>query len=130
MFQISKPCQNLSTLTSCYLGEMHKIMLKLDEAAAGLEALGNPNRLEIYRLLVRAGTDGKPVGQIQQATGMAASTLSHHLKHLELAGLIMRRKEGTTHHCTANYPAMDGLIAFLTEECCVESSPHPGQPHG
>lgn len=101
-------------------------MLKLDEAAAGLEALGNPSRLEIYRLLVRAGGDGKPVGQIQAATGIAASTLSHHLKHLELAGLILRRKEGTTHFCCANYDRMDGLIGFLTEECCVESSPRPG----
>ena len=98
-------------------------MLKLDEAAAGLEALGNPNRLEIYRLLVRAGGAGKPVGQIQQATGMAASTLSHHLKHLELAELILRRKEGTTHYCCANYARMDGLIGFLTEQCCVESGP-------
>ena len=98
-------------------------MLKLDEAAAGLEALGNPNRLAIYRMLVRAGGDGKPVGQIQQATGMAASTLSHHLKHLELAGLIVRRKEGTTHHCCANYQTMEGLIGFLTEECCAESDP-------
>ncbi|MEM9061637.1 MAG: metalloregulator ArsR/SmtB family transcription factor [Pseudomonadota bacterium] len=104
-------------------------MLKLDEAAAGLEALGNPNRLEIYRLLVRAGDQGKPVGQIQQATGIAASTLSHHLKHLELAGLILRRKQGTTHFCCANYPAMDGLISYLTEECCADTSPHPGRPH-
>ena len=108
---------------------MHKIMLKLDEAAAGLEALGNPNRLEIYRLLVRAGDQGKPVGAIQEATGIVASTLSHHLKLLQLAGLITRRKEGTTHYCCANYPAMDGLIAFLTEECCADSAPHPDKSH-
>ena len=105
-------------------------MLKLDEAAAGLEALGNPNRLAIYRMLVRAGGDGKPVGQIQATTGMAASTLSHHLKHLELAGLIVRRKEGTTHYCCANYRTMDRLIGFLTEECCAESSVQPGQQDG
>lgn len=108
---------------------MHKIMLKLDEAAVGLEALGNPSRLAIYRLLVRAGANGKPVGAIQEATGIAASTLSHHMKHLELAGLILRRKQGTTHYCCANYPAMDGLIAFLTEECCADAAPHPGAPH-
>lgn len=105
-------------------------MLKLDEAAAGLEALGNPNRLAIYRMLVRAGGDGKPVGQIQATTGMAASTLSHHLKHLELAGLIVRRKEGTTHYCCANYRTMDALIGFLTEECCAESSSEPGTQDG
>ncbi|MEM7212972.1 MAG: metalloregulator ArsR/SmtB family transcription factor [Pseudomonadota bacterium] len=95
-------------------------MLKLDEAAAGLEALGNPSRLTIYRILVRAGYDGKPVGQIQQATGIAASTLSHHLKHLELAKLVTRRKNGTTHFCCANYDAMEALLEFLTEECCAE----------
>lgn len=101
-------------------------MLKLDEAAAGLEALGNASRLTIYRLLVRAGHDGKPVGQIQQETGIAASTLSHHIKHLELAGLVTRRKQGTTHFCSANYDTMDGLLAFLTEECCVEAD--AGEP--
>ena len=104
-------------------------MLKLKDAAAGLEALGNPSRLEIYRLLVRAGDVGKPVGSIQEATGIVASTLSHHLKLLQLAGLITRRKEGTTHYCCANYPVMDGLIAFLTEECCADASPHPGKRH-
>ncbi len=97
-------------------------MEALDQAAARLEALGNPTRLSVYRLLVRAGPDGHPVGHIQSALGIAASTLSHHLKLLEMSGLVLRRKKGVTHFCSANYATMDELIAFLTEECCVEAS--------
>lgn len=105
-------------------------MEELTKAAAGLEALGNPTRLEIYRFLVRAGEDGRLVGAIQETVGIPASTLSHHLKHLESVGLVRRRREGTRHFCTANYAAMDALIAFLTEECCADaSSGAPGHRH-
>ncbi len=104
------------------LGEYYfQPMNALEQAAARLEALGNPTRLTIYRLLVRAGEKGQPVGHIQSALGIAASTLSHHLKHLEISGLIRRRKDGVTHFCSAEYAAMDGLIAYLTEECCVDA---------
>lgn len=98
-------------------------MKTLETAAAGLEAIGSPVRLSIYRLLVRAGHQGLPVGQIQAQMEIPGSTLSHHLKHLETAGMIQRRREGTTHFCSANYEAMDGLIAYLTEECCVGETP-------
>ena len=96
-------------------------MENLDQAAARLEALGSPVRLAIYRFLVRAGDRGQPVGAIQAKMDVPASTLSHHLKHLETVDLIARRKEGTTHFCTARYPTMDALIAYLTEECCVDA---------
>ena len=96
-------------------------MERLDETAACLEALGNPTRLEIYRLLVRAGQPGRPVGKIQEALGIPASTLSHHLKQLETVALVQRHKQGTTHICTANYDTMGALIAFLTEECCADA---------
>jgi len=101
----------------------------LETAADRLEALGNPTRLAIYRLLVRAGDPGRPVGQIQAALEIPASTLSHHLKHLEMSGLVRRRKDGVTHHCSANFAAMDALIGFLTEECCADATPHPGRRH-
>jgi len=52
--------------------------MKLDDAAAHLEALGNPTRLKIYRILVRAGEEGMPVGKLQDRLEIAASTLSHH----------------------------------------------------
>ncbi len=104
-------------------------MSELDEMAACLEALGNPTRLAMYRLLVRAGEDGKNVGAIQAAMSIPASTLSHHLKHLELVGLVSRRREGTTHICVAEYMTMNELLGFLSEECCVDSQAKPHIPH-
>jgi DNA-binding transcriptional ArsR family regulator len=63
--------------------------MDLEKTASRLEALGNPTRLGIYRLLVRAGQDGLPVGEIQQRTEVARSTLSHHLHRL-IAGERVR----------------------------------------
>ena len=101
----------------------YRIMsMKLDIAADCLDALGNPTRLALFRMLVRAGVEGLPVGHIQRELEVPASTLTHHLKHLELVNLVARRKEGTTHYCSANYGVMDHLVLFLTEECCAEGS--------
>jgi DNA-binding transcriptional ArsR family regulator len=94
-------------------------MERLQQNAACFEVLGNSTRLEIYRLLVVAGPEGWPVGRIQEALGIPASTLSYHLKHLESVYLVQRRKRGTTHICTANYRAMESMLAFITEECCA-----------
>lgn len=91
------------------------------DAAARLEALGNPTRLAIYRLLVRAGATGLPVGRIQQALELAASTLSHHLKTLLTVGLVTQERDGTTLTCRANYPMMRGLVDFLVAECCADA---------
>ena len=62
--------------------------MKLDDAAARLEALGNTTRLKIYRALVRAGHAGMPVGRLQERLKIPASTLSHHVKTLVAVGLI------------------------------------------
>lgn len=94
--------------------------MELEEAAAQLEALGNPTRLKVYRALVRAGDDGLPVGRLQARLGIAASTLSHHLHKLILVGLVTQERQVTTLICRANYPVMRGLLGFLVEECCVE----------
>jgi DNA-binding transcriptional ArsR family regulator len=96
--------------------------MKLDDAAARLEALGNPTRLRIYRMLVRAGEEGMPVGRLQERLDIAASTLSHHLKALVGVGLVTQTREGTTLHCRTNYDLMRGLLLYLAEECCVEGS--------
>lgn len=97
--------------------------MKLDHAAAQLEALGNPTRLKIYRSLVRAGDLGLPVGRLQERIGIAASTLSHHLHRLILIGLVSQERQSTVLICRANYPAMDALLGFLSDECCVEAAP-------
>ncbi len=94
--------------------------MKLANAATQLEALGNPTRLTIYRTLVRVGETGLPVGQLQARLGIAASTLSHHLQKLILVDLVTQQRQGTTLICRANYPVMQALVGFLTEECCFE----------
>jgi DNA-binding transcriptional ArsR family regulator len=95
--------------------------MKIDEAAAGLEALGNPTRLRIYRTLVRAGDPGLSVGKLQGRLSIPASTLSHHLKTLIIVGLISQERDSTTLICRANYPMMRGLVQFLVAECCTEA---------
>jgi DNA-binding transcriptional ArsR family regulator len=100
-----------------YLGFMN-----LEQAAAQLEALGNPTRLQVYRALVRAGDAGLPVGRLQERIGIAASTLSHHLHRLILTGLVTQERRSTTLICRANYPAMDDLLGFLADECCADGT--------
>lgn len=99
--------------------------MTLDDAAALLEALGNPTRLRIYRTLVRAGEEGLPVGKLQDKLDIAASTLSHHVKALVSVGLVSQTREGTTLLCKTNYPNMRGLIEFMVEKCCTEGTCAP-----
>lgn len=103
--------------------------MKLADAATQLEALGNPTRLTIYRTLVRAGQSGLPVGQLQARLGVAASTLSHHLQKLIQVNLVTQERQSTTLICRANYPVMEALVGFLTEECCIEEKQKPCRPN-
>lgn len=95
--------------------------MNIEISAHQLEALGKPTRLRIFRVLVRAGDDGLPVGRLQARVGIAASTLSHHLKRLVNAGLITQERQATTLICRANYPAMNALVGFLVDECCADA---------
>ncbi len=99
--------------------------MKLEQAASQLEALGNPTRLNIYRILVRAGDEGLPVGSIQERLGIPASTLSHHCKRLIETGLVNQERQATTLICRASYPAMQALIGYLADECCADASCPP-----
>lgn len=92
--------------------------MKLPDAAACLATLGNETRLSIFRLLVRAGGDGLPVGRIQTKLGLAASTLSHHIAALVADGLVDQQREGRTLVCRPNFARMNALLSFLTEDCC------------
>ena len=96
-------------------------IMKLDDAAAHLEALGNPTRLKIYRTLIRAGAAGLPVGRLQDRLKIAPSTLSHHIKALVVVGLVTQVREATTLVCHANYEVMQGLVNFLVAECCADT---------
>lgn len=96
--------------------------MKLEKASAQLAALGSPTRLKIYRLLVRAGADGLPVGAIQDKLGVPASSLSHHVKELVETGLITRERQATALICRAHYPSMNALIGYLSDECCADGA--------
>ena len=98
--------------------------MEIHEFAARLHALGNETRLEIFRILVRAGADGLPVGSVQKRTQVPHSTLSHHLRKLIAVGLVRQRREGTTLYCCVEYSAMDETLGFLRDECCVDATQH------
>jgi ArsR family transcriptional regulator len=97
-------------------------IMKIDDAAARLEALGNSTRLRIYRALVRAGEGGLSVGKLQTKLDLAGSTLSYHLKGLLTVGLVIQERQATTLICRANYEIMHGLVGFLVDECCADAA--------
>jgi DNA-binding transcriptional ArsR family regulator len=88
------------------------------DAIAALAALAQESRLDVFRLLVQAGPDGLPAGQIAERLAVPANTLSFHLSQLRHAGLITFRRESRSLIYAAEYPAMNDLLAYLTENCC------------
>jgi ArsR family transcriptional regulator, arsenate/arsenite/antimonite-responsive transcriptional repressor len=88
------------------------------DAVAALAALAQENRLEIFRLLVQAGPEGMAAGQVAEKLGLAPNTLTFHFDRLRFAGLVTVRRDGRSMIYAAQYEAMNGLIAFLTENCC------------
>ncbi len=85
---------------------------------SALSALAQETRLAVFRYLVEAGPDGATVGRISEALGVTGATLSFHLKELTQAGLIQSRQQSRFIWYSANYDSMNGLIAYLTENCC------------
>ena len=98
--------------------------MEIGTAVQSLSALGEPTRLAVFRQLVEAGPGGLVVGQLAEHAPVSPGALSFHLKTLSQAGLISSRKEGTFVRYTANFAAMNALIAYLTDNCC---GGHPEQ---
>lgn len=88
------------------------------EALAALAALAQETRLDIYRLLVQTGPDGMPAGHIGDELGLPSATLAFHLKELKHAGLVTFTRNGRSLIYAAKYPTMNGLLSYLTENCC------------
>ncbi len=84
----------------------------------GLSALSQETRLDVFRLLVEHAPDGLTAGEIAQTLGVAATALSFHFKELVAAGLITSRQDGRYVWYRANVEAMNGLVGYLTENCC------------
>ena len=87
-------------------------------AVTALAALAQASRLAVFRLLVEAGPEGLPAGRIGERLGVPPSSLSFHLKELSHAGLIRSDQQGRYVIYSANFDAMNDLVAFLTENCC------------
>ncbi len=92
--------------------------MKKSQILAALAALSQENRLDAYRLLVQAGPEGRPAGEIAAALGLPPNTLTFHLDRLREAGLVTVRRDGRSMIYAAQFDTMNGLIAYLTENCC------------
>ena len=92
--------------------------METKQALAALAALAQESRLASFRLLVQAGPAGMSASRIAEALQVAPSSLSFHLKELTHAKLASPRQEGRFIIYVANFDTMDGLLGFLTENCC------------
>ena len=95
--------------------------METTETVAALSALAQEHRLAIFRLLVQAGPQGLPAGQVAEQLGLAPNTLTFHFDRLRLAGLVTQRREGRSMIYAAQFETMNALLGFLTENCCQGS---------
>ena len=93
--------------------------MDVESASRKLARLGNPTRLKVVRLLVRAGPGGLSVGQVREHLGIPHSTLSHHLSLLMKEGFVSQTREGRVLRCRMDMPVLRELLGFLTEDCCA-----------
>jgi DNA-binding transcriptional ArsR family regulator len=96
--------------------------VKSSSAIEALGALAQEHRLSLFRLLVQAGAKGMPAGSIAEALGVPNSSLSFHLAQLRAAGLIVQERQHRSLIYRANYPAMNALLDYLTENCCADAA--------
>ena len=88
------------------------------QAVASLSALAQEHRLAVFRLLVQAGPEGMPAGQVAEALDLAPNTLTFHFDRLRMAGLVTVRRDGRSMIYAAQFETMNTLLGFLTENCC------------
>jgi ArsR family transcriptional regulator, arsenate/arsenite/antimonite-responsive transcriptional repressor len=95
--------------------------MKTTRVIDALGALAHEHRLAIYRLLVQRGPEGLPAGTIGERVGLVPSSLTFHLQNLQRAGLIAQRRESRQLFYSADFAVMNGLVGYLTENCCGNS---------
>lgn len=100
-----------------------------DAAVSALSALAHDSRLRAFRLLVQAGPEGIPAGEIAAQLGVAPPTLSFHLAQLVRAGLIDSRREGRSVLYALRVDGIRELVAFITQDCC-QGRPELCAPEG
>ena len=101
--------------------------MKITQVVKALSALAQESRLEVFRLLVGAGLEGLPAGQIAEQLEIPPATMSFHLKELTNAGLVNQRRDGRSIIYALNVEAMRSLFGYLMEECC-QGRPELCQP--
>ena len=94
--------------------------MQWEEAAQGFAAMGSEARLQVLRCLIRAGHEGLTVSEIQDRTGIAPSTLAHHLKFLTGAEVIEQERAGRSIVNRANFDQLEKLAGFILRECCAD----------
>ena len=92
--------------------------METSDAVTALGALAQDNRLDVFRLLVQAGREGMAAGDIAERLKISPPTLSFHLAQLRQAGLLAMRRDGRSLIYAANYDGMNGLMEYLTDNCC------------
>src|ERR1700680_3352078 len=92
--------------------------MKKADVVAALAALAQDNRLDVFRLLVEAGPEGRPAGAVAAALDLAPNTLTFHFDRLRTAELVTVRREGRSMIYAAQFDTMNELLGFLTENCC------------
>ncbi len=92
--------------------------MKADKAVAALNAIAHEHRLAVYRMLVQRGPDGLSAGEIADRIGVPPSSLTFHLQQLLHAGLVTQRRLGRQLFYATDFAAMNGLVSYLTENCC------------
>jgi protein-tyrosine-phosphatase/DNA-binding transcriptional ArsR family regulator len=100
--------------------------MKKAAAIGALSALAQETRLDVFRILVRAGLEGIAAGVLSERLGLVAPNLSFHLNQLRNAGLVWSRREGRSIIYAANFDTMNDFVAYLTENCCEEQAQVPG----
>ena len=92
--------------------------MQADRVIRALSALAQEHRLAAFRLLVQAGEQGVAAGVLAEKLQVPPSSMSFHLAQLGNAGLVTQRRESRSIIYSADYAAMNGLMGYLTENCC------------
>lgn len=96
--------------------------MKLEEVAKVLKELGHPTRLNIFKILVKSGHNGLPVGTLAKKLNVPNSTITHHISGLVQGGLVEQQRDGRILYCVPQYDMLEEVILFLNDECCIEES--------
>jgi ArsR family transcriptional regulator, arsenate/arsenite/antimonite-responsive transcriptional repressor len=96
--------------------------MKAKQAVDALAALAHENRLSVYRMLVEAGPAGLNAGTIAARLKIPPSSLTFHIQHLHRAGLVTQERNSRQLIYAADFTAMNGLVGYLTENCCGGAS--------